>query len=315
MENDVVGFSSILTLALIGIFAIGMLILIFSSVFTVKGKTAAILETLGKPETEARMPGLHFKMPWPITQVVGWVYLQLQEITADVVVKTKDNAFLTLPVKVQYRASEDPQGAVKAHYELEDPEEQISSYVLNNVRQTAATMNMADLYENRDAIETQVQTVLAAQFGKFGYVIENVLIDQPQPSEEVQAAFNRVIASKQLKEAAQNEADAAQIKLVGIAKAEGESKEIQGKGMAKMREAMAEGLEHAMEIMKKAGLSSTEAMFFLNETNRLDAMTTASAHKNMIIMDTRSDSTLVNSIAGVKAGAGNTRPVEVPKAS
>ena len=100
-----------------------------SVLYVVRGKTAVILETFGRPHQNAVFPGLRVKWPWPITAIVARVNLQLQEIHADVSVKTSDNAFMTLPVKVQYKASDDPVGAVKAHYELEAPEKQITSYV------------------------------------------------------------------------------------------------------------------------------------------------------------------------------------------
>lgn len=269
------------------ILLIGLIVLLLAplTLFVVKGKTAAILETFGQPHTSAVFPGLNAKLPWPITIIVARVNLQIQEIHADVSVKTSDNAFLTLPVKVQYRASDDPVGAVKAHYELEAPERQITSYVLNNVRQTASSMEMTDLYANRDAVESQVQAVLSEQFDRFGYIIENVLVDEPQPSSEVRDAFNKVIASKRLMEAARNEAEAERIKLVGAAQAEAESKKLQGEGMAQMREAVARGLEEAMNTMSRAGLSSDMAIRFLTDTNRIDAITNAAAHGNTIIID------------------------------
>lgn len=275
--------------------------LLFSTIFIVRGKTAIILETFGKPHDRARLPGLQFKLPWPLTAVRARVNLQLQEIKADVSIKTKDNAFMALPVKVQYRADNDPVGAVKAHYELEKPEAQITSYVLNNVRQTASGMDMVDLYANRDSMEEQVQTALRERFARYGYIIENVLVDEPQPSSEVRDAFNRVIASHRLKEAAENEAAAVRIKMVGVAEAESTSKELQGKGMAKMREEMAKGLEIAMETMTKAGLSPQEAMMFLTDTNRLDTISNAAAHGNMVIVDTRAGNDLPNTVAAVKA--------------
>ncbi len=254
-------------------------------VYVVKGKTAVILETFGRPHREAVFPGLRIKWPYPITSIVARVNLQLQEIHADVSVKTSDNAFMTLPVKVQYRASDDALGAVKAHYELEAPEKQITSYVLNNVRQTASGMEMTELYANRDSVEQQVQEALSEQFARFGYIIENVLVDEPQPSIEVRDAFNKVIASKRLMEAARNEAEAARIKLVGAAQAEAESKKLQGEGMAQMRTAVARGLEEAMGTMSKAGIKPEEAIKFLTDTNRIDAITNAAAHGNTIIID------------------------------
>lgn len=276
------------------------LLLLPSMIYMVRGKTAAILETFGRPHEQAVFPGLRIKWPYPITSVVARVNLQLQEIHADVSVKTSDNAFMTLPVKVQYRASDDPVGAVKAHYELESPERQISSYVLNNVRQTASGMEMTELYANRDALESQVQTALSEQFARFGYVIENVLVDEPQPSPEVRDAFNRVIASKRLMEAARNEAEAARIKLVGAAQAEAESKKLQGEGMAQMREAVARGLEEAMATMMRAGLTSEQAVRFLTDTNRIDAITNAATHGNTIIVDAGMD----------RAGASNAALLE-----
>ncbi len=286
-----------------------------TSIFSVRGKTAGILETFGKPHERARLPGLQFKLPWPFTLVRARVNLQLQEMKADVSVKTKDNAFMTLPVKVQYRASDDPVGAVKAHYELEKPEAQITSYVLNNVRQTASGMDMVELYANRDSMENQVQTSLREQFARYGYIIENVLVDEPQPSPEVRDAFNRVIASHRLKEAAENEAAAARIRLVGVAEAESKSKELQGEGMAKMREAMAKGLEHAMETMTRAGLSPQDAMAFLNETNRLDTISNAASHGNMVIVDTRSASDMTSTVAAVKAATTVSSNKTIPKAA
>lgn len=272
-----------------------------SMLYIVRGKTAVILETFGRPAREAVFPGLRIKWPWPITTIVARVNLQLQEIHADVSVKTSDNAFMTLPVKVQYRASDDAIGAVKAHYELEAPERQISSYVLNNVRQTASGMEMTELYANRDAVESQVQTALSEQFARFGYIIENVLVDEPQPSPEVRDAFNRVIASKRLMEAARNEAEAERIKLVGAAQAEAESKKLQGQGMAEMREAVALGLEAAMQTMRNAGLTPEMAVRFLSDTNRIDAITSAATHGNTIIIDASGERSSASTAAMLEA--------------
>lgn len=273
---------------------------ITTGIFIVRGKTAAILETFGKPHTEARHSGLQFKFPWPITTVVARVNLQLQEIEANVSVKTKDNAFMTLPVKVQYKVGGDANSPIKAHYELESPEQQITSYVLNNVRQTASGMEMVELYANRDSMEEQVQTALRDRFAQFGYLIENVLVDEPQPSEEVRNAFNRVIASHRLKEAAENEAAAARIKLVGVAEAEAKSKALQGEGMAQMREAVARGLENAMQRMTGAGLSSQDAIKFLTDTNRFDTISNAATHGNVIIVDMKESSSFPEVLAAVK---------------
>jgi len=163
---------------------------------------------------------------------------------------------------------------------------------------------MVDLYVSRDAMENQVKELLSEKFVHYGYTIENVLVDEPQPSQEVEDSFNRVIASERLKEAATNEAEAARIKLVGTAKAEAESKKLQGEGMAQMREAVAKGLEESMKTMQTAGLSAEQAIAFLNETNRLDTITNASTHGNMIVMDAGKDNgDFAKTMAAVKTGS------------
>ncbi|WP_455206177.1 SPFH domain-containing protein [Kaarinaea lacus] len=288
-------------LIIVSIFVAGWLT---TCIVIVNGKTAAILETFGRPHEKALTPGLRFKLPWPITMVVDRVNLQLQEVGENVSVKTSDNAFMTLPVKVQYRASDVPSGSVKAHYELENPEQQITSYILNNVRQTAAGMEMIELYRNRDSMEEQVQEALSERFVRFGYIIENVLVDEPQPSEEVKAAFNRVIASKREKEAAENLAAAKRIELVGIAEAEAESKRLQGEGMAKMRKAITEGLEESVELMRKCGLSMDQAIALLTDTNRLDTISTAAVNGNLVIVDMANKTDeFTNALTAVKAGS------------
>ncbi|MGE0584047.1 MAG: SPFH domain-containing protein [Flavobacteriaceae bacterium] len=210
---------------------------------------------------------------------------------------------MTLPVKVQYRASSEPAGAVRAHYELENPEQQITSYVLNSARQTASGMAMVDLYQNRDDIEMQVQDALQEQFAQYGYIIANVLIDEPQPSPEVRAAFNRVIASEREKEAARNIADAKRIELVGIAQAEKESKKLQGEGIAEMRDAIARGLEDAVEKLSTV-MSREQALTLLMDTNRLDTLSSAAAHGNMILVDMRNGSEFAKTVAAVRATGG-----------
>ena len=275
--------------------------------YIVRGKHAAILETFGKPHETATMPGLRFKAPWPITTVVGFKNLQIQEISENVSVKTDDNSFMHLPVKVQYRASDNPQGPVKAFYELENPEAQISTYILNSIRQTAAGMTMDELYSGRSQMEDAVQSTLTEKFEGFGYVIVNVLVDEPQPSDEVRDAFNRVIASKREMEAAENLAAAKRIELVGIAEAEAESKKLQGNGIAEMRDAIVKGLKESVEKMTAAGLETGEALQLIMDTNRQDTLTTAAAKGNLVILDLSKGSEMMGQfVASGKAASVTT---------
>lgn len=272
---------------------------LFTCLVIVPGKTEYVLETLGKPHQKSRKPGMSFKLPWPFTSVVGKMSMAQQEITAPVDIKTSDDSFMQLPVAVQYVVSD----AIKAHYELDDPRQQMQSYVLNNVRQTAGGLKMKDLYQNRDAIENGVKQELEAPFKNYGFTIRNVLVDEPQPSREVRDAFNRVIASLREKEAAQNEADATKIKLIGEAQAEKESKKLQGEGMAEMREAIAHGMKDSMSTLIDAGLTQAQALELMQNTNRLDTLSSISSNGNLILMDLKGEqeSSVGETMAAVKA--------------
>ncbi len=298
-------FSSTTVFILIGLWLLTMIVL-------TSGKRAKIIERLGKPVKSARLPGLSFKLPYPLDRVVGIVNLQQQEIGEDVSVKTNDNAFMTLPVKVQYRAANDSIGAVQAHYELEEPQKQIVTYVLNSVKNAVGGMAMQELYQNRDKIETEVQRALSERFAQYGYEIVNVLIDEPRPSDEVRNSFNRVIASLREREAATNIAEARKIELVGVATAEKESKKLQGEGIASMREAIAAGIKGAMETLKGSGMTTEQALQLLMHTNRLDTLGSAAAHGNMVLVDMHDGQEMAKIIAGVRAATKSKPPAVVP---
>lgn len=292
--------------------------LLKSMLHIIPGKTAFIVETFGRPSKTALMPGLNLTLPWPIQAIAGRVNLQLQEIKTNVAVKTSDNVFLGLPVAVQYRADDEPQGTVKAFYELAEPQEQISSFILNNVRQSAAKMTLEELFQNRDHLQKVVLEELATRFSAYGYIIEAVLVDQPQPSDEVQSSFNRVIASQRLLEAARNEGEAQRIKLVKAAEAEAESKKLQGEGIANMRTAIADGIYDSMAKIKKAapGLNDAEILGFLTDTNRLDTISGAAANGNLIVVDmqdtTAARRLALDTVGNVAARALNSGPSAPP---
>lgn len=167
---------------------------------------------------------------------------------------------------------------------------------------------MTELYDNRDTLEAHVLVALRERFERYGYVVESVLIDQPQPSPEVRDAFNRVIASVRLQEAARNEAEAERIRLVGRARAEAESKRLQGEGMARMREAVAAGLERSMTTIVAAGLTPAAAIAFLTDTNRLDTIASAAAHRNLVVVDLRAADRFTDALTGTLVARERTAP-------
>lgn len=263
-----------------------LILWLLSGFRVVGGKTAAIVEVFGKPMHAAKMPGLYWIPPFPIASVVGRVDLRQQQIEKEIEVKTRDDAFVHLPVSIQMHVSENPINAVKAYYKFSNAEGQIMSYVLNTVRQSASGMTLADLFSDRDRITNEVTRALSERLNAAGYHLDAVLVDQPKPSKEVQAAFNRVLAADRLRQAAEKEAEAERIRRVGIARAEMESKELQGMGLAKQRTAIANGLKESMQTFKDAmpGANENMIMALMLATNQMDMLTTVSGNKAATIV-------------------------------
>lgn len=205
------------------IFLIAILLVflfIFCCVITVKQHTMQIIEVFGR-FYNAKHAGLRCKIPYPIGIIAGTVDLRIMELVKVISVKALDNAFVEVPVKVQYRVI--PEKIKEAYYELQNPSAQMLSYIVNVVRATASAMPMNDLFQSKNAIEDSVKKTLNERFSNYGYAIVNVLVDDPQPSQEVRTAFDKVVASEREKEAAVNQAEAYRIRKVEEARAEAES--------------------------------------------------------------------------------------------
>lgn len=233
-------------------FIVGVLLIswLSTSVVIVRQKTAAIIELFGK-FSSVKTAGLNFKLPWPIATVSDIVDLQINQLAPNVTVKSRDNAFLVIPVKLQYQVMEEK--IKEANYELDNPKEQIESYVLNIVRSKSSEYTMDELFSVKDSFDSEVKDSLNEKFSSYGYKVIDLLIDDPQPSKELVAAFNSVLAAQRKKEAAKNEAEALKIQMVGEATAEKESLVLKAESFISYRSKIAEGNKEAMGVMLGKG--------------------------------------------------------------
>ena len=275
----------------LGILGVLLLIALFGTLFIVKQQSVKVIERLGKFKKIATA-GLHWKIPF-IDRIVSKLDLRIKEMSENVTVKSSDNAFLKVPVKVQYQII--PEKAKEAFYTLADSDQQISSYIVNIVRATATTLDMEEIFKSKDKFETAVQESLNNQFGEYGFKIVNVLVDDPVPSEEVAIAFNRVIASKRMKEAAVNEAEAIRVKKVAEAQAEAESLTLKATAYVQQRKAIAEGMA---EVLKNKNDRTLE---YLVGIDWRDTVRDAADKGQVILIPTPFDGTeIANTIAALK---------------
>ncbi|WP_420401417.1 SPFH domain-containing protein [Flagellimonas sp.] len=246
---------------------IGLLFFI-SLVFIVKQQTAVLIETFGK-FTSVRHSGIQFKIPF-IQRIAGRLSLKIQQLDVIVETKTLDDVFVKLKVSVQYVVIREK--VYEAFYKLEYPHDQITSYVFDVVRAEVPKMKLDDVFVKKDDIAIAVKTELQDAMLEYGYDIIKTLVTDIDPDAQVKEAMNRINASEREKIAAQFEGDAARILIVEKAKAEAESKRLQGQGIADQRREIARGLEESVEVLNKVGINSQEASALIVVTQHYDTL-------------------------------------------
>ncbi|MDC1025304.1 SPFH domain-containing protein, partial [Flavobacteriales bacterium] len=184
--------------------------------------------------------------------------------------KTKDDVFVKIKVSVQYKVIKEK--VYDAFYKLDFPHEQITSYVFDVVRAEVPKMILDDVFLKKDDIAIAVKSELNVAMMEYGYDIIKTLVTDIDPDAQVKEAMNRINASEREKVAAQFEGDAARILIVEKAKAEAESKRLQGQGIADQRREIARGLEESVSVLNKVDINSQEASALIVVTQHYDTL-------------------------------------------
>ncbi|WP_438964906.1 SPFH domain-containing protein [Flavobacterium sp.] len=258
------------------------LIVLFSSFFTVKQQTSAIIERFGK-YASTRSSGLQLKVPI-IDRVAGRVNLRIQQLDVIIETKTKDNVFVKLKVSVQFKVLQEK--VYEAFYKLEYPHDQITSYVFDVVRAEVPKLILDDVFERKDDVAIAVKRELNDAMSTYGYDIINTLITDIDPDIQVKNAMNRINAADREKTAAEYEAEAGRIRIVAKAKAEAESKRLQGQGIADQRREIARGLVESVDVLNRVGINSQEASALIVVTQHYDTLQAigADTNSNLILL-------------------------------
>jgi regulator of protease activity HflC (stomatin/prohibitin superfamily) len=247
------------------------LFVLFSSFFTVKQQTSAVIERFGK-FLSVRNSGLQLKIPL-IDRIAGRVNLKIQQLDVVIETKTKDNVFVKLKVSVQFMVVKDT--VYDAFYKLEYPHDQITSYVFDVVRAEVPKLILDDVFERKDDIAIAVKRELNEAMTTYGYTIINTLVTDIDPDIQVKNAMNRINAADREKTVAEFEAEASRIRIVAKAKAE-----------ADQRREIAKGLVESVDVLNKVGINSQEASALIVVTQHYDTLQAigADTNSNLILL-------------------------------
>ena len=257
-------------------------LLLFFTFFIVKQQSAAIIERFGK-FVSVRQSGLQLKIPI-IDNVAGRLSLKIQQLDVVIETKTKDDVFVRLKVSVQFKVIKEK--VYDAFYKLDNPHDQITSFIFDVVRAEVPKLILDDVFLKKDDIAIAVKTELQEAMTEYGYNIIKTLVTDIDPDQQVKEAMNRINASEREKVAAQFEGEAQKILIVEKAKAEAESKRLQGQGIADQRREIARGLEDSVKVLNGVDINSQEASALIVVTQHYDTLQSvgAEANSNLILL-------------------------------
>ncbi|MGA9271765.1 MAG: SPFH domain-containing protein [Lutimonas sp.] len=263
-------------------FLVLLLLLLVFGLFIVKQQSAFIIERFGKFNS-IRFAGLQFKIPI-VDRIAARLSLRIQQLDVVVETKTKDDVFVNMKISVQYQILREK--VYDAFYKLQNPHEQLTAYIFDLVRAEIPKMLLDDVFEKKDDIAFAVKRDLKEAMLGYGYDIVKALVTDIDPDHSVKQAMNRINAAEREKIAAQHEGDAQRILIVERARAEAESKRLQGRGIADQRREIAKGLEESVDTLNKAGINPQEASALIVITQHYDTLQSigADSSSNLILL-------------------------------
>jgi regulator of protease activity HflC (stomatin/prohibitin superfamily) len=236
----------------------------------VQQQTMSVVERLGKYNRTAQ-PGFNFKIP-VIETIAGRLSMRIRQLDVPVETKTLDNVFVKVAVSVQYFVL--PNEIFAAFYKLDNPEQQITSFIFDVVRARVPKMKLDDVFEKKDDIADAVKAELTDIMSQFGYGILKALVTDIDPDAKVKAAMNEINEAQRLRVAANERGEAEKILKVKQAEAEAKSNALLGVGIADQRKAIIDGLKDSIDGFQKTvtGTGPMEVMNLVLMTQYFDML-------------------------------------------
>ena len=249
-------------------------IIVFGGLVTVNQGTIAVVTMFGKYQRILR-PGLNFKIPL-IEQIYKKISIQNRSVELEFQAITVDQAnvyFKSMLLFAVQNADEETIKRVAFKFISEkDLMQTLVRTVEGSIRAFVASKKQAEILTLRKEIVEFVKEQIDAALEDWGYHLLDLQINDITFDKAIIESMSRVVASNNLKAAAENEGQALLITKTKSAEAEGNSIKIaataereaamlRGQGVALFREEVAKGMSQAAEQMKQANLDTNVILF------------------------------------------------------
>ncbi|MBN9298104.1 MAG: SPFH domain-containing protein [Filimonas sp.] len=249
-------------------------IFIFSGLVTVNQATIAVVTMFGKYRRILR-PGLNFKIPL-IESIYRRVSVQNRSVELEFQAVTQDQANVYFKSMLLYAVmNADEETIKKVAFKFISDKDLMQALVRTiegNIRSFVATKRQAEILGLRREIVDSVKLEVDHVLEDWGYHLLDLQINDITFDKTIIESMSKVVASNNLKAAAENEGQALLITKTKAAEAEGnaikiaaeaerEAARLRGQGVALFREEVARGMSQAAEQMKQANLDTNVILF------------------------------------------------------
>jgi regulator of protease activity HflC (stomatin/prohibitin superfamily) len=256
------------------VIGISILTLLFFSVVVVNQGTIAIITLFGKYQ-RIMLPGLRFKIPF-IESIFRRVSIQNQSIELEFQAVTIDQANVYFKSMLLYSVQNAEEETIKKvafkFISNKDLMQALVRTVEGSIRAYVATKRQAEVLTARREIVDFVKEQIDNSLEEWGYHLQDLQINDITFDQVVMESMSKVVASNNLKAAAENEGQALLITKTKAAEAEGnsikisaqaekEAAQLRGQGVALFRQEVAKGMTEAAEEMKQANLDTNVILF------------------------------------------------------
>ena len=256
------------------IIAFFVLLVIFTGLVTVNQGYVAVTTIFGK-YNRILGPGLNFKIPF-IELVHRRISIQNRSVELEFQAVTQDQANVYFKAMLLYSVLNQSEDVVKnVAFKFVDDRNFMQALIRTiegTIRSFVATKKQAEILGLRTEIILEVKKHLDDTLESWGYHMIDIQLNDITFDEEIIKSMARVVASNNLKAAAENEGQALLITKTKSAEADGNAIKIsalaekeaamqRGQGIALFRQEVARGMAQAAQEMTVANLDASYLLF------------------------------------------------------
>ncbi len=253
---------------------IPIILIVSSGLFTINQGTIGVITRLGK-YTGVKRAGLNWKIPF-IDQIYKRVSIQNRSVELEFQAVTVDQANVYFKSMLLYAVQNENEDTIrKVAFKFISDKDLMQALVRTiegNIRAFVATKRQSEILGLRRDIVEFVKEHVDASLEEWGYHLLDLQINDITFDQAIIESMSKVVASTNLKAAAENEGQALLITKTKAAEAEGnaikiaaeaerQAAQLRGQGVALFREEVAKGMSQAAEQMKQANLDTNVILF------------------------------------------------------